>query len=287
MRISSLASVSLALIYTLSSPRIAPAQPPAAAIAPLGLWEVCWFVAPGDRLRPPVYVSGAVPMATSADYQGIARAFSKYLLATRTFPPGMEPSPTCVQGKSPALALAGIKEPGTVGAPNQYFPLDCTRANCVKTDWVYADRPAAAAAPAPTAAAAPPPNSKPRAGAPPSTSPQPAAPAATPAPPKGAAVATAAAAPSQTPYAVCLAESSSPPKPTVYLGDPFDGTEKDTAAWTKAYRAALNDKYGRASAGPIRCNTLKSLDAAQAYVQKTKETLGPSRTIIETGWKYP
>jgi hypothetical protein len=97
--------------------------------------------------------------------------------------------------------------------------------------------------------------------------------------------AAAAVAPAQTPYAVCRGEVAGN-NPTAYFSVPFDGTAKNTPAWTKSYREALNSKYGRASAGPLRCNTLKSLADAQAYLQTTIDKLRTTHKIIETGWKY-
>jgi hypothetical protein len=72
----------------------------------------------------------------------------------------------------------------------------------------------------------------------------------------------------------------------VYFGVPFDGTDKNTSAWYTAFRAALNSKYGRESAGPLHCNTLKSLELAQQYLQNTMDKLRATHKIIETGWKF-
>jgi hypothetical protein len=65
-----------------------------------------------------------------------------------------------------------------------------------------------------------------------------------------------------------------------------DQLQPQLLAWWKPFREALNKKYGRASAGPLHCNTQKSLAKAQTYLQTTMDKLRATHKVIEAGWKY-
>jgi hypothetical protein len=99
--------------------------------------------------------------------------------------------------------------------------------------------------------------------------------------------APAPAAPTQpsTLYAVCW-DRTGGINTSASFGVPFATTTRDIPVWTAAFKAFLNDKYGRASAGTISCNVSPTLDAAQQYEQKWRDLSSRNGKTIETGWSY-
>jgi hypothetical protein len=104
------------------------------------------------------------------------------------------------------------------------------------------------------------------------------------APPAPAAAPAAATQPS-TLYAVCW-DRTGGIHTSAYFGVPFATTTRDIPVWTAAFKAFLNDQYGRASAGTVSCNVSPTLDAAQQHEQKWRDLSSRNGKTIETGWSY-
>lgn len=86
-------------------------------------------------------------------------------------------------------------------------------------------------------------------------------------------------------YAVCW-DRTGGINTSAYFGVPFATTARDIPVWTAAFRAFLNDKYGRASAGTVSCSVSPTLDAAQQHEQKWRGLSSRTGKTIETGWSY-
>jgi len=103
--------------------------------------------------------------------------------------------------------------------------------------------------------------------------------------PPAPAPAPAAATQPSTLYAVCWNRTGGI-NTSAYFGVPFATTTREIPVWTAAFKAFLNERYGRASAGTVSCNVSPTLDAAQQYEQKWRGLSSRNGKTIETGWSY-